>query len=88
METLHSFRVADMIDGYADYTGENAKFIKNLGQKETEALNNVRTTVATALEELQELGVKDLIEEQQARIMINIRNQEGAYDQVKTLMEK
>jgi hypothetical protein len=88
MDTLHTPRVADMIDGFKGYQGENAKYIKNLGRKETIAKENTRAIVNSALEEIRNLGIEELTEEQQIRMMINIRNREGAFDQVKTLMEK
>lgn len=88
MDTLHTPRVADMIDGFRGYRGENAKLIKQLGRKETSAKEITRATVNSALEEIRNLGVKELTAEQQIRMMINIRYREGAYDQVKTLMEK
>ncbi len=88
MDTLHTPRVADMIDGFGGYRGENAKYIKNLGRKETLAKENTRGIVNSALEEIQKLGVEELTEEQQIRMMINIRYREGAFDQVKTLLEK
>ena len=88
MDTLHTPRVADMIDGFNGYQGENAKYIKQLGAKETTAKENTRAIVNSALEEIQNLGVEELTAEQQIRMMINIRHREGAFDQVKTLMEK
>ena len=88
MDTLHTPRVADMIDGFKGYRGENAKLIKGLGRKETEAKINTNTIVNSALEEIQNLGIEELTEDQQLRMMINIRYREGAFDQVKTLLEK
>lgn len=88
MDTLHTPRVADMIDGFKNYQGENAKYIKQLGKKETNAKETIRTTVNFALEEIQNVGIKELTEEQQIKMMINLRHREGAFDQVKTLMEK
>ena len=86
MDTLHTPRVADMIDGFKGYKGENARYIKQLGVKETEAKETTRAITVSALEEIQKLGIKELTEEQQINIMINIRYREGAFDQVKTLM--
>jgi len=88
METVHIPRVADIIDGYKGYEGENAKYIKRLGAKETIAKVETQETITGALEEIQKLGVKELTPDQQTRMMINIRIREGAYDQAKTLMEK
>jgi len=88
MDTLHTPRVADMIDGFNSYQGENAKYIKRLALKEEVAKLKTKTVTASALEEIRELGIKELTEDQQIRMMINVRNREGAYDQVKTLMEK
>ena len=88
MDTLHTPRVADMIDGFKGYKGENAKYIKRLGRKETIAKTNTNAIVNSALEEIQNLGVEELTDEQQIRMMINIRYREGAFDQVKTLMDR
>ena len=88
MDTLHAPRVADMLDGFRGYKGENARMIKALGRKETEAKLTTQSIMDSALKEIQALGVKDLTAEQQVRMMIHIRLKEGAFDQVKTLMEK
>ena len=88
MDTMPTPRVADMIDGYKNYKGENSKYIKNLGHKETTAKNNTRVIVNSALEEIKKLGIEEFTKEQQLNIMINIRYREGAFDQMKTLMEK
>ncbi len=88
LQTLQTPRVADIIDGYKSYSGENAKLIKQLVKKETMSLLETKTLVDTALEEVIDIGLKTLTEEQQIKIMINIRNQEEAFDQVQTLMDK
>ena len=88
METFHTPRVADMIDGYKAYEGENAKYIKRLGIKETAAKVETQNIVSEVLDEIQALGVKELTPDQQLRMMINIRLREGAHDQVKTLLER
>ena len=87
-ETLTPARVADTIDGFKNYTGENAKYVKRLVAKETQAKKETQEIVIGALTEVQELGIKELTPEQQIRMMINIRHREGAYDQVQTLLER
>ncbi len=87
LDTLQNARVTDLIDGYRGYRGENTKLSKKLISQETKAILNTKTIINSAIEEMLDAGVKDLTEEQQQKIMINIRNTEGAFDQVKTLMD-
>ncbi len=87
IDTLHAFRVADEIDGLKSYTGENAKMVKNLGAKETTAKINKDVKLIAFTKELQNIGVKELTQKQLTDLIINIRYKEGAFDQVKTLME-
>ncbi len=88
IETLHTPRVADMIDGFQNYKGANAKMIKEELIAEQEAIESVNNRINTFLEKLSEIGFEDEItDEQQIRIMIHVRYQEGAYDAVQTLME-
>ncbi|KKN27529.1 hypothetical protein LCGC14_0863650, partial [marine sediment metagenome] len=87
IETLNPLRVAEMLDGYKA-GGENQKLIKRLVLKETSALLETRTIIDTALQEIIDLGMETLTPEQEVKIMINIRLQEGAFDQVQTLMDR
>jgi len=88
IETLTPARIADTIDGFQNYAGENAKYVKRLVAKETQAKKETQDIVIEALTEIQDLGIKELTPDQQLRMMINIRHREGAYDQVQTLLEK
>jgi len=88
LDTLQALRVADMIDGYQAYAGENSKLIKRTMAKETEAITKIKALMDSAIHEMIDVGIKELTDEQNVKIMINIRNLEGAYDQVKTLMDK
>lgn len=87
MSTIHTPRVADMIDGYKNYAGENARYVKELNRAETTAIINTRSLVTDALKEITDLGFQTLDRDQQIRLMINIRQLEGATDQVRILQE-
>lgn len=86
--TLHTPRVADALDGYKGYSGPNAKLIKEMGAAETKAKFEAKTSTIEALEELQRLGITELTEEQQVKVMLHIRQREGAQGAVDTLMKK
>ena len=85
LETLHTFRVAEVLDGYK--RGMNFKYVRELGETETELKQEVMDMTLSALREIRETGIKELTEDQQVRMMINIRQREGAIEQVKTLMK-
>lgn len=87
MDTMHTFRVADMLDGYKGYSGENAKIIKTMGETENVAKIDTSDTIDEFLNKVKELGFDELTEEQEARIMINIRYREKAFDAVNKLMD-
>ncbi|KKM68066.1 hypothetical protein LCGC14_1464630, partial [marine sediment metagenome] len=87
METLHSARVTDMMDGYKDFGGANTELIKDFLQGETTAKINGEAIVVDTIEKIiKETGIAELTEEQQLNMMINIRFRERSFDQVKTLM--
>ena len=87
--TMHVPRVADMQDGFNDYNGVHAKLSKDFFARETNSNMTSQAIVKNALDDIiEKAGIKELTEEQQDRIMINIRLQEGAHGAVKTLMER
>lgn len=65
LKILHSYRVADMIDGYANYRGENAKIVKKFNRAEDTANANMIKIQTKILEEMKAIGVKKLTNEQQ-----------------------
>ena len=85
MDTLTSPRVAEMIDGY-QIGGENRRLADNLAKKETDAQWKVKTLLEAAVNEMLDLGIETLTDEQNVKIMINIREQEGAPEAVNQLM--
>ena len=87
MDTIHTPRAADMIDGYKNYTGWNANQVKNIGAAELKAKHTKENIVVKAMNEMQEAGVTKLTKDEEIDIMINIRHLEGAQDQVKILQE-
>lgn len=88
LQTLHTPRVADMIDGFGDYKGENATYIKTLGEAELAAVFRAKELKVAFMEDVTALGISDVSEESQRNMMINIRHREGALDAVKTLLGK
>lgn len=88
METLHSPRVTDMMDGYKDFNEANTELIKDLAQGETTYKVTNEAIVVDAMEKMvKETGISELTENQQLNMMINMRFREGAFDQVQTLLE-
>ncbi len=86
LKTLHVPRVMDMIDGFRDYTGENAKLVKAFGAAETDAKFETHTVVDTALQEMIDLGLDNITAQDQVRWAIHIHIQQDAFDQAKTIM--
>jgi hypothetical protein len=85
-ESLQAPRVTEIIDGYKP--GENTKLLQRLNTAELEANWAIKTNVESAIHEAIDAGIGELTDEQQVRIMINIRNMEGADSQTLMLMEK
>lgn len=89
IETLHTFRVADRMDGFKNGQGENTRLIKNMNEAEQRYHRANTDRVAAFLEKRTELlGDSFLTEKEYAAIAIHGRFQEGSYDAVKTLAEK
>jgi uncharacterized protein YcgL (UPF0745 family) len=86
LNTLHTPRVADFIDGFRGYEGENAKLMKRLGFAETQANLETRTVIDTALQEIKDIGIEEITAEDQVRIAINLHIQQKAFEQAKTIM--
>lgn len=85
--TLQALRALDLMDGLRGYRGENAKLGKKLMLKEAETILKIKAIVDSAVTDIINIGMSDITPEQKVRIMINIRQAEGAYDQVNTLMK-
>jgi hypothetical protein len=86
LDTLTPHRVMEQIDGFKK--GENAKLLKRLALTEKDFHMAHRSTVVAAMEEIAALGIDTMSEDLEARLMVNIRNQEGATEQTLALMEK
>lgn len=86
METLPGQRVPELLDNYVD--GENVRLFKEIWSREQDAHWDKKTALEAAAMEMQKLGITELTDEQNVKIMINIRNQEGADQATLTLMEK
>lgn len=87
MEILHTFRVADNIDGIKDYGGANATMIQEEMRAEMAAKNEANRRSRGLIEKI--LAVKEeLTEEEQAKITIVLMVEQGASSQAQALMEK
>lgn len=84
VETLQAPRAGEIFDGYK--AGENTKLVKRLQNAETDAKWDIRTTMDGALEEITALGIKQLDDAANLRVMLHLRAEEGATDQVATLL--
>lgn len=88
VSTLHTPRVADYIDGFQGYQGENAKLIKRVGAAETNAVQNTTGIMAEALEQIKALGLESVPEEMQKRISIHLaKDQLGRAEVVEETMK-
>lgn len=83
--TLHTPRVAEMIDGFKK--GENLKLIKWLSKEETKANYEAAKKKLAFLDDLKNLGVEKITEEMEMRMMVVMREREGARSQVERLIE-
>jgi hypothetical protein len=82
--TLHSPRVAEMIDGYKQ--GENVRLIKWLSREETKATQEATKKKEAFMADLRSLGIEHITEAMEARMMAVMREREGARTQAETLI--
>ena len=87
LSTLHAPRAADILDGRANYKGRNNYWVNKIHDAELKAKTAENKTMVETLIELSKL-VPDLDEAAQLRIMLNIRQMEGADDAVEALLKK
>lgn len=89
LEIQFANRVADLSDGFKDYSGEHATFVKRAARAEDTATLEKQRRSQQMFEELQNLGIDQVpSEEDQVKIAINLYANEGAVDQAQTLMDK
>lgn len=89
MDLLHTFRQADKADGSKDYQGQNAKMIKKEMHTEISAKNEAQRRIHEGiLGKLQSAGIEDITEEMQERINVVLMAEQGARQQVATLLEE
>lgn len=87
VNTLHTFRVADMIDGFKDYMGENVKLIKDQWLSELEYHDEHARRLDSFIQKRVELlGQRELTEDEYVKLSIHGRYQEGSYDAVNALI--
>lgn len=85
LATLHTPRVAEMLDGYKQ--GENYRYIKELSNAETKAVQEAEKKKIAFLEDLQALGIDTISDEMEIRMMMVMREREGARSQVEALLK-
>ncbi len=83
--TLHTPRVAEMIDGYKQ--GENVRLIKWLSREETIATQEAAKKKEAFMADLKSLGIENITEAMEARMMAVMREREGARTQAETLID-
>lgn len=86
-DTLHLPRVADMIDGFKEYKGENAKLIKNLNNKENSAKLETQNTIASFLEKARDIKA-EWTDEEQAVVALHLYLEQEAIDQVQSVISE
>jgi len=84
--TLHTQRVADAIDGYKNYNGENARYIKQLSSIANRTELETQNKSATALEEIQK--IKNIwTEKEQGDMVLLLHMEQGAYEQAQSIID-
>lgn len=84
--TLHTFRVADKIDGNADYAGENTRLIKEELGAEVIAKTNAQARINGVIEHIRTLGLETMPPEMARRVNVVLMAEQGARGQVETLL--
>ncbi len=85
MDTLHAFRVADMIDGFKGYRGENAKYAIRFMTGENNALFEAKNIALDTLNQIK--AIKPILDKNdQLNLTILLHYEQGAYDQVQQLI--
>lgn len=86
--TYEAFRVADMLDGYANYKGENFNQLQRpVAEAVAEANEQSDTLIAQALENIREYG-EQFTEEEQARMVYYSALAQGGEAQANALKQK
>lgn len=85
MNTLHAPRVAQMMDGYKD--GENYGMVKRVWGAVMKAKERTESEVTSLFEELRNIKEK-WTEKETQDIVILLHQEQGALEQVKTLLDK
>lgn len=88
MDTLHSFRQADVADGRNDYKGENAKMIKEQMRAEYSAKSETQRRTQSILDRIKKAGIDEISEEMGRRINVVLMAEQGARGQATALMNK
>lgn len=87
LNTIQTPRVADMLDGFKGYKGENVKLSKRIIRAETNARDTSMGLTNKFLEDLQARGITEVSEESQTKIAIDLMAKQGARDQVGELLK-
>lgn len=84
-DVLHTPRVADQLDAYQNYKGENAKYIKRLGAIENKAKGAQLDRMANVLDTIGKI-VPELSESDMQKIVFYLHKEQGAFDQAQMLI--
>lgn len=86
LETIHTPRAMDALDGYADYKGENVKHVKELGRLETLAKREQAVRTVDTIEKIKAVKA-DWTEQDQVAIIYHLLMEQGAETQAKALLK-
>ena len=85
METMHTMRVADMLDGRQGYKGENVRHLKTLAQAEDNSVLEHRKKMSEFMEKGKQIKT-DWTEAEMDAMAYHIYLEQKAYDQVRALI--
>jgi hypothetical protein len=86
MDTMHTMRVADMLDGYNAYKGENVRHLKELANREDQATLSYRNKMAEFLDAGQKIKSEWTQDELDA-MAFHVYSEMKAFDQAQTLID-
>lgn len=85
MDTMHTMRVADMLDGYREYKGMNVQHLRELAEREDQSVLEHRNKVAAFLDRGAKIKPEWTQEELDA-MAFHIYKEMKSYDQAQTLI--
>lgn len=87
MDTLFTARVLDMLDGYKNYKGENARMLKDFLQKENLAEENYKNRIFDFVDAVKKIK-EDWSQEEQLAMMFHLyKEQPGGHSRAQALID-